>query len=440
MEKLKRPQLNNKSTNSSFRLNSSDEVCDKPLRNQISMEDIFAEVKDPVRPIMSVEDIVDGEGQAKALASAEEAVNEQKNTKKKMWNFIFLVINLVVVAVIILTQLESNNVSSPSELVIDWTWMIVALLMFVIMTLTEQLRFHVLIKKSTKKSRPFLSYKAAALGKYYEAITPFATGGQPFQVYYLKSRGVNGATSLSVPLAKYIMQQICFTIVVSVCLFANLGTLASFTGADTKVVTLACWLGYISNFVIMGTVVLFSISKRLGHKVVGGILKFLAKIKIIKDFDKTFNKVIKLVTDYQNTMRFFIKSPLVMIACILLSLIFLACEYSIIYFVYKAFGGLGGANVWFQILGVSVVIDLAAGFTPLPGGTGMSELAFTSLFSDIGGNEIVWALLIWRLISYYGYIIQGVLIVIYDSAIGNRKNEKILKRMRKEELNQRRQE
>ena len=89
MEKLKRPQLNNKSTNSSFRLNSSDEVCDKPLRNQISMEDIFAEVKDPVRPIMSVEDIVDGEGQAKALASAEEAVNEQKNTKKKMWNFIW---------------------------------------------------------------------------------------------------------------------------------------------------------------------------------------------------------------------------------------------------------------------------------------------------------------------------------------------------------------
>ena len=277
VEKLKRPQLNN-NANSSFRLNLDD--GDKPLRNQISMEDIFAEVKDPVRPIVSVEDIVPGEGHAKALASAEEAVNEQRNTKKKMWNFIFLVINLVVVAGIVLSQLESNNVSSPSQLLIKWDWMIIALLMFVVMTLTEQLRFQILIKKSTKKNRPFLSYKAAALGKYYEAITPFATGGQPFQVYYLKSRGVSGATALSVPLAKYIMQQICFTIVVSICLFVNLGTLASFTGADTKVVTLACWLGYASNFIIIGTVVLFSISKKLGHKVVGGVLKLLAKLRI----------------------------------------------------------------------------------------------------------------------------------------------------------------
>ena len=439
MEKFKRPQLNNNSRNSAFRLNLS-ESGDQPLRNQISMEDIFAEQDEPLKPIVDVEDIVSGESQAKELASAEEAANEQKNTKKKMWNFIFFVINLVVVAVIVLTQFESNNVSHISELAINWNWMIIALLMFVIMTLTEQLRFQILIKKSTKKNRPFLAYKTAALGKYYEAITPFATGGQPFQVYYLKSRGVNGATSLSIPLAKYIMQQICFTIVVSFCLFANLGTLASFTGADTKVVTLACWLGYASNFIIMGTVVLFSISRKLGHKVVGGVLKFLAKLRIIKDYDKQFNKVIKLVSDYQNTMRFFIKSPLVMIASVFLSMVFLAAEYSIIYFVYKAFNGAGGADIWFQILGVSVVIDLAAGFTPLPGGTGMSELAFTSLFSDIGGNEIVWALLIWRLISYYGYVIQGFLVVVYDSLIGNRKNEKILARMRKEQLNSKRLE
>lgn len=441
MEKFKKPQLNNKSRNSIFRLNLSENDGERPLRNQISMEDIFAEQQDPLKPIIDVEDIVNDETQAKELASAEKAVNEQKNTKKKMWNFIFFVINLVVVCVIVLTQLESNNVSPPSELVIDWKWMLIALLMFVVMIGSEQLRFQMLIKKSTKKNRPFLAYKTAALGKYYECITPFATGGQPFQVYYLKSRGINGATALSIPLAKYILQQICFTIVVSFCLFANLGTLAGFTGADTKVVTIACWLGYTSNFIIVGTVVLFSISKKLGHKVVGGVLKFLAKLRIIKDYDKQFNKVIKLVTDYQNTMRFFIKSPLVMIASIFLSMLFLAAEYSIIFFVYKAFAGVGGFDVWFKILGISVVIDLAAGFTPLPGGTGMSELAFTSLFSDIGGNEIVWALLIWRLISYYGYILQGFLVVIYDSVLGNRKNEKILARMKKEQqLNMKKQE
>ena len=439
MEKLKKPQLNKKSTNSSFRLNL-DGGSDKPLRNQISMEDIFAELDEPKKAVVGVEDIISDERQASELKQKEEIVNEQKNTKKKMWNFIFLVINLVVVSVIVLSQLENNNVSALGELEINFKWLAIALLMFVVMMLTEQFRFQILIKSSTKKNRPFLSYKAAALGKYYEAITPFASGGQPFQVYYLKSRGINGATALSIPLAKYIMQQICFTIVVTFCLFTNLGVLSTFSGVDAQIVKAACWLGYTSNFIIMGTVVLFSINKKLGHKVVGGVLKFLAKIKIIKDYDKMFNKVTKLVSDYQNTMRFFIKSPLVMVASIVLSMLFLAAEYSIIFFVYKAFNGAGGAEMWFQILGVSVIIDLAAGFTPLPGGTGMSELAFTGLFSDIGGNEIVWAMLIWRLISYYGYVIQGILCVIYDSLIGNRKNDKILARQKKLEMQEKQNE
>ena len=67
-----------------------------------------------------------------------------------------------------------------------------------------------LIKSSTKKKRPFLAYKVAAIGRYYDYVTPFASGGQPFQIYYLTNRGVKASSAISIPLAKYIVQQIVF--------------------------------------------------------------------------------------------------------------------------------------------------------------------------------------------------------------------------------------
>lgn len=52
----------------------------------------------------------------------------------------------------------------------------------------------------------------------------------------------------------------------------------------------------------------------------------------------------------------------------------------------------------------------------------MSEISFTVIFANIFPNGTVfWALLFWRFMTYYIYIIQGLCIVIYDYFIGNKK-------------------
>ncbi len=434
MIKFKKTKLNSNERNKLvFFKEKNSAFEDEPLKNQLTIEELFSDKKESGEPIVSVDDIVSGENRARELASAEEHVNAQNTTKSKLWSFIFLVINLVIVAIIFLTQLEADNVTSPADLKIDWLWMTIAGLMFFIIVFTEQIRYLMLIKSSTNRHRPFLSYKLSAVGKYYDAITPFSAGGQPFQVYYLNNRGVKASTAISVPLAKFIMQQIIFTIVASVFLFGNLGMLAGFSGAENKVVTIACWIGYICNFVVIATVVIISISKKVGHKLVSGVLKLLTKIRIVKDYDKQYNKVMKLVADYQNTIKFFAKSPLVMIFSMFLSLVALLAQYSVIYFIFKAFGGVGGIETWFEVVGIAVMIDLAIGFIPLPGGSGMSEFAFTMLFGNIGGNELIWALLIWRFITYYSFILQGIGVVIYDTIIGNKKNIKMVAMIKEED-------
>ena len=79
------------------------------------------------------------------------------------------------------------------------------------------------------------------------------------------------------------------------------------------------------------------------------------------------------------------------------------------------------------------MVDLAASFIPLPGGTGVAELSFTAIFASLMGSDIFWAMLIWRILTYYSYIIQGILITIYDYFRGNKKQKWLEQKWKLEE-------
>ena len=53
----------------------------------------------------------------------------------------------------------------------------------------------------------------------------------------------------------------------------------------------------------------------------------------------------------------------------------------------------------------------------------MNEITFTIIFSNIGGlgGETFWALLLWRFATYYFYLLQGIVIIVYDTVYGNKK-------------------
>jgi uncharacterized membrane protein YbhN (UPF0104 family) len=65
------------------------------------------------------------------------------------------------------------------------------------------------------------------------------------------------------------------------------------------------------------------------------------------------------------------------------------------YFIYLMLGGVPGLTEYLTIFVYSILIDLASGFVPLPGGTGMSELSFTLVFANIfPEGTMFWGLLL----------------------------------------------
>jgi len=291
----------------------------------------------------------------------------------------------------------------------------------------DQIRYLMLIKQSTRKHRPFLAYKVARIGRYYDYITPLGTGGQPFQIYYLTSRGVKASSATAIPLAKYIVQQIVFAFIALFFLLGGITLLeGSFTSqVGTTLVSVASWIGFALNSFMVFVIILLSSSK-LGHKLVIGILKLLKKMHIVKNYDKHYNKLIKLVEEYQRTMKFFVKSPKLLISMVIFSILVLVVEYSAPFLIWCAFGNTPSFDMWIQIMIVSLMIQLAVSFVPLPGGSGAAELSFTAMFSALMGADTFWAMMIWRLVTYYAFVIQGLGIVVYDYLFGNRKNERNL--------------
>jgi len=163
---------------------------------------------------------------------------------------------------------------------------------------------------------------------------------------------------------------------------------------------------------------------------VAGVLKLISKIhfgkfRLIKDYKKTFVKVMRTVNVWQSTTRKYSKSFWVVFVNIVASVVFFFVNYSMPFFIYCAFEG-WQPDMWSTIITFAVMVDLTSAFNPIPMGTGTADLSFTvlygSLFSVPGAS--IWALIIWRILCNYIYIIQGLVIVNYDYFIGNKRLEK----------------
>ena len=367
------------------------------------------------------------------LEEAEETVKKQSTKKKKISSLIGMLINIAVVAGILAYQLTQENmeVASFSTLIsnINWGIFLLVPLCFILVMFLETAKLWLVSYKTTKTNRPALAYKVASLGRYYDSITPLASGGQPFQILYMTKRGISGSDSLSICMGKYVIQQIAYLLFSFVVMIFSITMTASSGNIEGTVVTATSWIGFSLNALLIFIIALISINKTIGNKLVGGVLKLLHKMKIVKNYEKQYAKIQKSVNDYQTTMKRYAKDKGTFFSMFFISILYLVAHYSLPFLIHASFYGFH-FELYGEIFIYVVMVDLAASFFPLPGGTGASELSFSVLFSSLFGIEgnLFWALLIWRFFTYYIYILQGLALTIYDYLIGNKKFEWTKKR------------
>lgn len=336
----------------------------------------------------------------------------KKETKKTVWTWIYILATILVISYIGLTD---PNVKSISEAFaqINMNWMSLAIICMLIFWLGETVSQNYLTRFIHGKESFGKSLKIAMIGQYYSALTPFSSGGQPFQIIYMKKNGIPVGTSTFILLIKFLVYHIVLVTISLVIMILRGGY---FYQKQSGIFWLTL-LGFAVNIFIVLTVGAAVINKKFVLRVGMWLTRVGKKLHIVKDLEKAQNGVEKTINEFQAGMQFVRKNRWKVAACGLMTAVQLIAYYSVSYFIYRAFGF--HAEEWITMMALQAFLYMTVAFIPLPGASVAAEGGFYLFFSEIFPSNIIFiAMILWRVITYYSNIIVGAAIVVGDSIQG----------------------
>lgn len=359
----------------------------------------------------------------------------KSKVSKIIWNIILVaLIGLGILSLVgIGNEIKPDSGSSFVEVFSNaspWFMLLLVAVILVIMTL-DCAKFCIIDKTVTGNVRLSSSVKTSFLGKYYDAVTPFSTGGQPMQIYYLNSKGISGGNATAIVMIRYFS-----SILTWVSLGAGLmiaGTVMHvLDGTSGKTLLLvAGWVGVGVNLIIPLFITFFLVFPKVMYKLTGGVVKLGKKMKIVKDEERALKKATKVVDDFKHSFKVMATSPIMLILLVLVSFAEAFLTFSVPYFVMKAFScNVDGLLI--TVMALNAFATFGVSFIPTPGNSGVMESMAALAFSAAAGPTLIWSVLVWRLAVYYIYIIIGLVISVRDII----KKSVIARRNKKKELSE----
>lgn len=336
--------------------------------------------------------------------------DQQKRVpSKKGWKW-FNLISLGVTAVILLGVVIGNR--GLSGLLARWAsletgWIIGAICCILGYWLLESIELYVLTR-CLYQGVPFRSnVRTAMIGQLYSALTPLATGGQPVQLIYMQRDGLDTGGAASILLIKTVVYQVGILAVGLVALPASFGFFSVQVPAFGWITT----GGVIINALFTGGMLLLAMSSRIARKLCFGTIHLLHRLHLLRNPESILDKARAQFDIYsQSTKRFEKKKP-VAAWTVLLTIIQLVLLYSVPFLTYRALGYEGASFLHF--LSAIALGSMVADMVPLPGGSGGAEGLFVLFFSlFFVEHDLLVALLLWRLITYYSGIVVGTVIMM----------------------------
>lgn len=305
----------------------------------------------------------------------------------------------------------------------DYKWVLFGLICVCAEWTFETFSMHIPLKKMYPKHKFFLSFKSNIIGKLFNNITPFSSGGQPFQAYMLNKNGLRISDTLSVLVMKFIVYQVALFSWAILLLIINFNFFNE-TFSDYMWLVM---LGFILNLVATLFVILCGINKNLILKIANPIIKLGAKIKLgkrrlVKDLDATLQKFDESATNYNMQFNEMKNQKKTIVRMYAFSMLQLLAYFSIPFMIYKAFGNIGTSYI--EILTVQTYLLLIMSFIPTPGSGLGAEGGFALLYGTVFVNGLNMAILFWRGYTYYLPIIIGTILLLFTN---RRETNKVIK-------------
>jgi glycosyltransferase involved in cell wall biosynthesis/uncharacterized membrane protein YbhN (UPF0104 family) len=284
---------------------------------------------------------------------------------------------------------------------------LVSLLLLGIIIITSGLRFHVLLTIKLKHLRFRTSLMYGILARYYVLVTPWALGSQPILIGIMYQRKVPIGLATSAVMIDLLVMRLSMALIV---LYALLG----FGHLVSPGILLFAWIGFFFTCIQPVILVLASLHAWLERVLLTMIAWIFPRKK--EKYQSSLSSV--LLQDRQ-AFQEFRHQLMPMIKVTLYSLLSQFSLLALPYFLMASFSTsvFEISPIEFNLVHVTMMTALSnviLGIVPTLGSAGAAEFTFATVFSTfLKGNYLLWAILLWRVMLFYIWLLIGVCISLY---------------------------
>lgn len=326
------------------------------------------------------------------------------NTKNKRNVFLLIFISF---GVLYFTLKDNFNEVIDNIITINLWWFLLALLLMFGYWLFRSIAYKDIIDNFDPKYSIKRAFGLTMLTQFFNGVTPFASGGQPFIVYTLKKDGIDASKGTNVVVQDFIAYQIALILIGTIAVVYNY-----YFHIFNEVVLLKeiVTLGYIINVVVVISLFVLSFAKNMNKFFIKLIIKLLSRGKLIKYKENTLQKWDDRINSFHDGALLLFKDKWFFLRLISYNILALLSHYLI------PLALLYGMGDYTSLLGhesifTSAYIFLVASFIPIPGSTGGLEFAFIAFFSNfISGSVVGSVMLLWRFVTYYLGVLIGAIV------------------------------
>lgn len=324
-----------------------------------------------------------------------------------MKNKLLTVLTIAVVTIIVLyfSLKDDYETIINTILNINKIWLLISFFFLIMYYFIRSFVMHHFVSEFNDKYTLKKSLKLTFETNFFHAVTPFSSGGQPYEIYSLNKSGIKITDAVNVSVENFIVYQIALVLLgfISIILNNILHIL------NSSVLRYVLTFGFLINLMVIVVLFWITLSKKTDQKVLNFLIHLLSKIKIIKNEEKVKLKLHNYLSDFNEGSKKLLKNKFKFYFMVFLEFVALAFLYLV------PFALLKGINVSINPLQIIITMSyvmLIGSFIPLPGGTGGLEYSFVSFFSNfLTGGRLNAIMLVWRFITYYFGMILGAILL-----------------------------
>ncbi|MGE8069054.1 lysylphosphatidylglycerol synthase transmembrane domain-containing protein [Pseudomonas sp. NPDC089569] len=274
------------------------------------------------------------------------------------------------------------------------TWLLIMFGMILMCWVVNTMRLRLLLGDQRDKVNPVQSLGVVMAAEFAYCATPGGSGGPLTIMALLARNGVRPARGSAV----FAMDQLS-DLLFFLCALSGILIYALFQHLSQRME----WLLVVSAISIFGGLVVCALVARCHRLLIRLSGRLLSRLNVTSTTRVRWaRKLLHFLAAFTDTLKLPFKTLITVFA---LTCLHWALRYSVLYL---ALRGLGADLQWAWCFLIQMLSLSAGQLSLLPGGAGAAELTSAALLAPmVGKSTAAAAILIWRAVTYYFYLVVG---------------------------------